>query len=303
MNERLPGSSSTIQAPLIRENTAPDSSCQANSSFSIKHHERKTSFRVYPHCVEYTAIPKPTKIFRYKKSKRGRITEFTRRSRFRLLQILAKVRTDISFKPLFFSMTYHHNFSLPNKSYVHNLHSFLSSLRSLDKEVEYLWRLEFQRRGAPHFHFIVFPGPSVKKLGTEKYMLLCADIWHRISDPDSKSHELYGFKSTVINSYSKAVAYVSKYVAKVDDLPVRVEGCKHYGNSRNLPLAKPLLIEMSEHEASSVIFRIANFLKQTGKSYKSNSLFFNQDFDQFIFIDQKDFLGMIDSQFNFSSPP
>lgn len=88
------------------------------------------------------------------KTERGTINGFSRRSRSRLLQTLAKVKRHAL--PLFVTLTYHDDYPGNFEIYKYHLHHFfIKFFRSFPKAGA-IWKLEYQKRGAPHYHLLVW---------------------------------------------------------------------------------------------------------------------------------------------------
>jgi len=84
---------------------------------------------------------------------RGAITEFSKRSRQRLAFVAAN--TDVEFKTMI-TLTYPLEFPSDGEKVKANFKAFLEWLtRDLGSRPNYLWFLEFQSRGAPHFHLLI----------------------------------------------------------------------------------------------------------------------------------------------------
>lgn len=294
--------SSFIQSPTppggYVENTPQPLSCQEKSFFSNKYHKRYYSFKVYENCVEFNPPVSNNPTSTCKIKKRGRIFTFTKRSRFRLFRILSKIDSIDERNCMFFTLTYHYGFKKSPEKFQLDLHNFLTRVRLFDPGCQYIWRLEFQKRGAPHFHFIFFPNNIYSYSDHKKYIKNLSKIWHSISDPDSKAHSKYGFKLDMINNYSKACAYLSKYIAKVNDSFVCHVGFKHYGNSHNLPCHCFSDINCSVEVARVVIEKLRKWLVKKGKNSYIYDVYFNIDRPQTIFIHNIEFDSIFSSIMN-----
>lgn len=268
------------------ENKTSNSGCQEKTLVFNKQHKRLYLLKIFPHCCEYQVNNDLPKLSKFHGKKRGNIKEFSKKSRFRLFQTLAKIKTDLSRNSLFITLTYHYGFENSENTFQEHLHNFLTKLRKFDTHVQYIWRLEFQKRGAPHFHFILFPGHIYDSFHHSNYINKVSLMWHKISDPNSHAHKKYGCLSKTIHNYREACRYLSKYVAKVDeDLPAFSQ-IKHYGQSRKLPIAKAVEIELTEDQAYKIIENIRRKLFRMGSQQYSNSIYFNYEFSQFIFTDK-----------------
>lgn len=104
--------------------------------------------------------------------RRQRVTSLSPRSLSRLA-ILA-LSTRVRFQCIF-TLTYGANFVLDGTKVKYHLNHFLTKLKRSYGEFEYLWFLEFQARGAPHFH-ILLTLPPPNKAQRSKISRMWADI-------------------------------------------------------------------------------------------------------------------------------
>jgi len=268
---------------------------QGESLFSIKNHKRSYVFKVYDNYVEFTPPTGTTDTHFTHESKRGIIKSFSPRSRFRLFALLAKIKDIKSSNAIFVTLTYHYGFKGDDRAAQKDLHNFLSRLRNFDNNVQYIWRLEYQDRGAPHFHFILFPGSSYNSNDHEKYVSSLSLLWHNIADPTSNAHAKYGFKECKITNYRKACAYLSKYIAKLPRFNPDVLSAKQWGNSRDLPIVFESIHFCNEQYAMSVIEELRRWFAKNGKERYCTPEYFNVTRPQGVFISKDDFSKLLES--------
>jgi hypothetical protein len=102
------------------------------------------------------------------KPTRGRINTFSRRSRRRMMLLLAKVRLGEDNLPLFGTTTYPDMFPEDAANFKRDLQAFLHRPKRRFPDGGILWRLEFKRRRsgenagkiAPHFHWFLWNVPQ-----------------------------------------------------------------------------------------------------------------------------------------------
>lgn len=280
----------TPNSPIDYVNyTTTTNSCQENTSLDKRTISENYSFKVFPNCVEYT--PKkgafPHKHFRC--APRGDIQIFSKKSRFRLFHLMAKINNQLITKPLFITLTYHHGHHKVHSNTKGQLHHFLVMLRQFDPDVQYIWRIELQKRGAPHYHLIILPGKQDKQYIQNHYDCVVADLWHKIADPNSRAHKEYGCKVKEITSYRDACAYISKYVGKYDPDEDPVKVGRHWGNSRKLPFKVESTISMNREEAEKLIEIIRKWLFDCGKGQYADTAYFNIYRPQVVFISSDKF--------------
>lgn len=169
---------------------------------------------------------------------RGKVSVFSRKSRKRLLEKLARTK-DTKMPRIFLTLTYQSNMTDPQKG-KHHLRAFLERVRRLFPKASAFWRLEFQKRGAVHFHFIFFNLPYWKADDIRK-------VWSEIIDEDNPRIEI-----ETCRSKRKSTYYVSKYMAKpsrdalvsLSNAPYPHVG-RHWGvfNKDEIPMAELVLYE------------------------------------------------------------
>lgn len=292
-------STKTTRPPTLIDDNAPNHSCQEIFSLDKDTIAEKGGWGVYCHCVAFT----PKKIMPYKKNQtkgmRGSVSKFSKRSRFRLFTALAKIKADLPCRPVFVSLTYHYGHRLIIDDNKTHLHHFLVRLRQYDLNVQFIWRIELQKRGAPHFHLIIFPGPGPDGFKEDDYNIKISSLWHEIADPKSKAHKEYGCKVKAIDSYREACIYLSKYVAKE---PIECDSDligKHWGCSRNLPYEVIGTIQADRKVNKEMIEKLRKWLIKNGHESAADPNFFNVDRPQTIFIDSDEFYKVV----GFSADP
>jgi len=141
---------------------------------------------------------------KYSRCKRGKVTGFSAGSRTRMFDMFHKL--EIKVKPIFITLTYGDDY--PDAATAKaNLRAFLERIRRLPScgKTSAIWRMEFQERGAPHFHIIFFNLPFIKKENIQKW-------WGEIVGMEKPFTRIEQIKR-----HRGVMAYVSKYVAKLQD--------------------------------------------------------------------------------------
>lgn len=147
---------------------------------------------------------------------RGKIAEFSTRSRKRLLEMCARLdlaRIVMSMPVIFITLTYAAQFPSTEQSKQH-LRAFLERIRRLAPEASGVWRLEYQERGAPHYHLIFFNLPYLPKRDLQAMWaeIVGLEFWDWTGDKPRPPMT----RIEAIRHPRRAMAYVSKYVAKHD---------------------------------------------------------------------------------------
>jgi hypothetical protein len=111
---------------------------------------------------------------------RGKIVKISSRSLNRLALIVRS--SNVQFLSLM-TLTYGANYPLSGKVAKRHLNSFLTDCRRKFGKFDYFWVIEFQSRGAIHFHIATtLPEPTYSQRE------IFADMWARISTPENWSY-------------------------------------------------------------------------------------------------------------------
>lgn len=133
-------------------------------------------------------------------SKRGDVTSFSRKSRRRMIDLMA--RLDLKGKRVvFLTLTFHYTHSKAKTKAAFK--RFLSYLSYHYPDTSGVWRVEFQGRSTPHYHLILIDLPFWKHSELRATWMQCTR--------EDKS----GARIEWIHSERMCMFYVSKYCAKV----------------------------------------------------------------------------------------
>lgn len=185
---------------------------------------------------KFTAAAAAIDLRRRAPVKRGTVQSFSVASRRRLQRLLSCLRWSELGDAAFVTLTYH---DVP-PNWLENFRAWLQQLRR--QKIKYIWRLEWQRRGAPHWHLILWNAADAD----EQLSQLRAS-WHAIAAHGSEAHHEYGWHQRPVDSFRAARAYLSKYVAKADPAPPPPEaaGRRVWGASRDLPTDPQIVGDLS----------------------------------------------------------
>jgi hypothetical protein len=177
---------------------------------------------------------------RHGRGMRDRIRGFSRASRRNLLRRLASINRGAfkAFKGrmIFVTLTY------PGE-YPQNLARCKGHLKALRKRLqrEYgtfavFWRLGIQRRGAWHFHLLLFVGPSIGSIGELRHFI--SSSWYEVTGKVSEGHLRAGTRIEVVKRWRQATSHVERYLAKPEEFPEGVETGRIWGvwNEELLPI-------------------------------------------------------------------
>jgi len=132
---------------------------------------------------------------------RGRIRGFSTKSRLRLMRFMARLTTK-NVRATFITLTYR---GYPSSERAkRDLHAFLQVVKRKFPQASGVWRVEYQKRGSLHYHFLMF------NMGFWDWEELLS-TWKRISGQD-----ICRVNIQLVRSRRGVQSYVSKYIAKVD---------------------------------------------------------------------------------------
>lgn len=293
MNRHQTGKKETGTVNPQVDNTTSLRSCQQKTLVNKAIRENLNKFTVYEHCITFKPMVREQERRFAPESRRGCITHFSKRSRFRLFKLLAMIKGNLEQRPFFVSLTYHYGHLNVQTTAKDHLHNFFVQLRNFDPGVGYIWRMEYQIRGAPHFHLIIFPGDPSRRKHKGLYNIEVSKIWHRVADPHSKKHKEFGCRIESIHSYTQACSYLSKYIAKCHDTESDLKHGKHWGNSGELPVKVHHVYSAFDDNAAFLITRIRGWLMANGKEKYADPDFLNIYQEFTVFISKSEFNGIV----------
>ena len=166
---------------------------------------------------------------------RGVIKDFTPASRRRLMRLVNSVNRDEAGLPFFVTLTYHNVWPESREGRKKHLDALQKRMERAYGAFAAVWRLEFQRRGAPHYHLLVFLDPEqiVPSYGEgrrrhRRSALLrlrnnIAWMWNEIVDADDIQHLEAGTAVEEIRSWNGVNSYAAKYMGKLETLQKGLE--------------------------------------------------------------------------------
>jgi hypothetical protein len=184
--------------------------------------------------------------------KRGKIHEWSSPSRRNFRKYLGGMLLGALDGAMMVGLTYPLEFPDPESHEVYKGH-----LRALKARFQrefplgsFVWKLEFQKRGAAHYHLIVF-GLGEGPAALQSWKDWVDRAWYEVVGSGDEKHLAAGVNSKWVESVGGAVGYLVKYLGKDDqtrpgDFTGRYWG---YCNKKTLPLAPVRKEEITEREA------------------------------------------------------
>lgn len=139
------------------------------------------------------------------------ISKFTRASRRRaLIRLNCIDRLSLPCLPIFVTLTYPGVYETDPKKWKIHLDRFFKRLWRRAPDGFSFWKLEPQKRGAPHFHLLVFGIPYLDKDWLSQ-------AWYECVGSGIENHLRAGTKIERVRSWNGVNAYASKYLGKVPE--------------------------------------------------------------------------------------
>lgn len=154
--------------------------------------------------------------------RRGIIRVFSQASRRRLMRFMARLKTR-KIRATFLTLTF--TGCPSNEEAKRCFKRFSMRLRRAYAGWSAVWRMEFQERGAIHFHCILFRFPFVKQKELQAMWEACTREKRSILD------------IRLVHGARSVMAYISKYIAKPDErteIPSLEDGSYQHGSAGGL---------------------------------------------------------------------
>jgi hypothetical protein len=152
---------------------------------------------------------------------RDRVRGFSRSSRRNLLRRLASINRSAfrAFKGriIFVTLTYPHEWPEEPELCKRHLKALRKRLQREFGTFAAFWRLGIQKRGAWHFHLLLFVGPSIGSKGDLRRFI--SSSWYEVTGKVSEEHLRAGTRVEPVKRWKEATSYVERYMAKPEGFP------------------------------------------------------------------------------------
>ena len=174
---------------------------------------------------------------------RGEIRTFSSRSRRRLLNFLAQFNEKATPHVAFLTLTYPGEYTRKRKEWYEHIKRFDRELERRYGRAWSVWKLEPQKRGAPHFHLLI--GFDQPQMGLhfmddgEDFQSACrwvAETWYRIVGSNDPRHLRAGTRLEPMRSWDGVMSYASKYLGKETSMPDWWEPGRFWGKFGTPPI-------------------------------------------------------------------
>jgi hypothetical protein len=202
---------------------------------------------------------------------RARIRGFSRTSRRNLLRRLASINRKAfrAFKGRLISitLTYPHEYPEDPEVCKNHLKALRKRLQRKCGDFAGFWRLGIQRRGAWHFHLLLFVGPSFGSVGELRRFI--SSSWYEVTGRISEGHLRAGTSVETIRKWKEATSYLERYMAKPEEFPEGLKTGRIWGIWHEELL--PVRWEKAEVSLRDA-FRIRRIYRKLAKRKSSGSL-------------------------------
>jgi hypothetical protein len=170
---------------------------------------------------------------------KDRVRGFSRRSRTNLLKRLASINRSAfrAFKGriIFVTLTYPGEYPQDPVLCKRHLKAFRKRLQREYKSLAAFWRLGIQKRGAWHFHLLLFMGSSFGSVDELRHFI--SSSWYEVTGKVSEGHLRAGTSIDVVKKWKEATSYVERYMAKPEVFPQGLKTGRIWGvwNEEDIP--------------------------------------------------------------------
>lgn len=221
------------------------------------------------------------------------IQYFSRHSRKRFLNLLAQINLREYKTILFVTTTFHNQLPKDYKELKNCLSKFLKRLKRIDNNLSYIWRLEFQKRGAPHFHFFLLLRKNMIKANRTNLIMKIKTHWNDLLKDRSALTWKHSVDIQNTDNKKNVFSYISKYTCKEDEIKNEKYSGRRWGYSANINL-EPIETFQPETIFLKTLKKIIwkQFFKNKNMSSEFVNYFWNNNSFQF-FISEEDQLKIL----------
>lgn len=205
---------------------------------------------VYPDMVR---LEGPTLPAKSEPAERGEIAGFSRASRKRLIELMHQ----LEYKTVhFLTLTYPACFPTSGLVFKAHLRAWRERFQRKYGKLRVIWRLEFQERGAPHFHLLVMDAPFLDKEWLSR-------SWYEVVGSGDERHLKAGTNIKLVTDAKQCklvMSYVGKYIGKIDQstAPKEVEHVGRYWGCWNVKTRPSATVSITAATAYHLVTMLAS---------------------------------------------
>lgn len=189
--------------------------------------------------------------------RRGK-AKFSRASRRRLMRKYAI--TEKKEVPIMLTLTYPKEWNSDPEVWKKHLDNFAKRLFRKFPNSGFAWKLESQKRGAPHYHLLVW-GIKFSYL-----YVFASKNWFEVVGSGDEKHFRAGTRVERIRSSNGAMSYCAKYMGKIEGS--WIEGVGRYWGFRGcIPWADVVRLEVNNPVAVQMIRYLRRYIHAKSRSF------------------------------------
>lgn len=195
-----------------------------------------------------------------KKKKGVVIVGYSRESRNRLIRYLSSIQYEKMGRLLFGTLTYPGEYSNDPRVWKRDFKAFTERLKRRFPDVIIVWRLEPQKRGAPHFSMFIW---NCSELETREGKKWFSKTWFEVVGSGDEKHIRSGTRIDIEKDLRKRIFYMGKYVTKKEKGSVPQEFDYPVGRYWGAVNRSKIKIEIENIEIDREIFiRVKRILRK-----------------------------------------
>jgi hypothetical protein len=221
---------------------------------------------LYPDLTEIKIIPDSTtdaspKLKNIKK--RGVVTGYSNGSRNRHMKHLARLE---DYPEYFITLTYPADYPEDKEIIKKHLKNIKKRLQIKFPGSSGTWKLEAQKRGAPHYHFLYdIPDDRPESFDIKQAQKWLARAWYDIVGSQDDKHLVAGTQFVKLNGKKQIKYYVSKYCAK-EQYDTHEWG-NRWGRIGKQKLSKPVVYRMDGSDLVQLRRLFKRWMKKLSPRY------------------------------------
>jgi hypothetical protein len=168
---------------------------------------------------------------------------------------------------IFVTLTYPREYPEDPERCTRHLKALRKRLQRMYGSFAAFWRLGIQKRGAWHFHLLLFVGPSIGQVGELRRFI--SSSWYEVTGKVSEGHFRAGTRVEAVRRWKQVTSYVERYMAKPEEFPEGLQTGRIWGvwNEELLPVRWET-VEVSHRDA----YKIRRIYRKLAKRKGSGSL-------------------------------
>ena len=137
---------------------------------------------------------------------------------------------------IFVTLTYPREYPEDPEVCKNHLKALRKRLQRMFGDFAAFWRLGIQRRGALHFHLLLFVGTSFGTVGELRRFISAS--WYEVTGKVAEGHLRTGTRVETVRRWREVTSYVERYMAKPEEFPERLQTGRIWGvwNEELLPV-------------------------------------------------------------------